>query len=150
MIENLLNSCEKVLIMTDIMSKKERSIRMSLIRSKWTKPEKFLHNYLKGKKIHHKMHPRIKGSPDIILPRKKLAIFINGCFWHGCKTCYRMPKNNAAFWREKILANIKRDKNNKKTLREASWKVKTLWEHEIPRYTPKPALNNAIRDLEAT
>jgi DNA mismatch endonuclease (patch repair protein) len=84
----------------DIMSKKERSKRMSLIKSKWTRPERLVHNFLKGNKIRHEMHPKIVGSPDIILKDKKIAIFIHGCFWHGCKKCYRKPMNNKHSWKD--------------------------------------------------
>ena len=133
--------------MADILSKEDRSKRMSLIRSKWTKPEKWLHNYLKGRKIKHKMHPKIVGSPDIILPDKKLALYIHGCFWHGCKRCYRKPTNNGEFWKNKLINNIKRDKKNQKNLRKAGWKVKIIWEHQIPRHKPKTALRKIVDTL---
>ena len=119
--------------MPDIMSKEERSKRMSLIRSKWTNPEKLVHNYLKGNKIRHKMHPKTNGSPDIIIPEKKIAIFIHGCFWHGCKNCYRKPVNNKKFWEDKIKRNIERDKSNAKSLKKQGFKVITLWECDLKK-----------------
>lgn len=117
--------------MPDIMSKEDRSKRMSLIKSKWTKPEKLLHNYLNRQKISHKMHPKMKGSPDIIISNKKIAIFVNGCFWHGCKNCYKMPKNNKKFWANKVKRNKERDKKNEVFLRKQGWKVITIWEHNL-------------------
>lgn len=118
------------------MSKEERSKRMSLIRSKWTNQEKWFHNYLKGHKINHKMHPRLKGAPDLILKDKKLAIFLHGCFWHGCKKCYRAPRTNKKFWKEKLERNISRDKQDQRQLKKQGWKVMIIWEHEIPRHNP--------------
>lgn len=133
--------------MTDILSKLERSARMSLIRSKWTKPEKWLHDYLKAVKVRHKMHPRIKGSPDIILPEKKMAIFVHGCFWHGCKNCYRQPRTNVNFWKNKINSNVERHKINENILKKSGWKCKIVWEHEIPRTNRLPALRRIVSKL---
>lgn len=118
--------------MPDIMSKEDRSKRMSLIRSKWTKPERLIHNFLKGNRISHKMHPKIAGSPDLIIPDKKLAIFINGCFWHGHVGCYKKPTNNKKFWKEKIKRNIERDRINIAVLRKSGWKTKVIWECKVP------------------
>ena len=133
--------------MPDIMSKDDRSKRMSLIRSRWTKPEKWFHNYLKGYKIRHVMHPKIKGSPDIIIPEKNLAIFIHGCFWHGCKNCYRKPVNNKRFWEDKITRNIERDKKNNRKLKKEGWKIKTIWECGIPRRNPRGSIIKIIKKL---
>ena len=126
------------------MSREERSRRMALIRSKWTKPEKFLHNYLRGHKVKHKMHPKIKGSPDIIIPEKKLAIFIDGCFWHGCKKCYSRPVNNADFWKNKLISNKKRDRLNARSLKASGWSVIRLWEHAICKKHSFLRINNAL------
>src|SRR3989344_3584582 len=119
--------------MPDIMSKKERSERMSLIRSKWTKPEKLMHNYFKGYKIKHIMHPKIDGSPDIIIPEKRIAIFLHGCFWHKCKHCYKAPKNNKMFWQQKINRNIERDGRNQRLLKREGWNVKIIWECDMEK-----------------
>ncbi len=134
-------------MMPDIMSKEDRSKRMSLIRSKWTKPEKWLHNHLKGNKIRHKMHPRIKGSPDIIILEKSLAIFIHGCFWHACKKCYRKPMNNKEFWENKIVKNLERDKRNKKQLEKDGWKTLVIWECEIPRNNPNKEIRKILKKI---
>jgi len=131
--------------MPDIMSKQERSKRMSLIKGQWTKPEKWLHNYLRGWKVPHKMHPKMEGAPDVILPIEKIAVFIHGCFWHGCKKCYKAPVNHAKFWRAKVLANIRRDGKNVRLLKNRGWNVKIIWEHEIPRYGTKETVRNLIK-----
>ncbi len=114
------------------MSREERSKRMSLIRSKWTKPEREIHNYLKGMKIRHEMHPKMEGNPDVLLKGSKTVIFVHGCFWHGCKKCCRkMPKTNKVFWRTKIKRNKTREKEIIRRLRKRGFRTVRLWEHEI-------------------
>jgi DNA mismatch endonuclease (patch repair protein) len=117
--------------MVDHLTKSQRSYCMSRIRSKWTSPEKKLHNHLKGRKIKHIMHPKIPGSPDIIFPDGNLALFVDGCFWHRCPKCYRRPKTNAPFWRYKVKRNKKKDLSDVAELRKHGWNVMRLWEHEI-------------------
>ena len=134
--------------MADILSKKARSKRMSLIRSRWTKPELWVHNSLKGRKINHKMHPRMIGSPDIIIPKIKLAIFIQGCFWHKCKKCYKKPKNNKLFWQNKVRINVKRDNRNQRNLRISGWKVMVVWEHSIKRHKPQESVRVLLDKLD--
>ena len=121
--------------MADIFSKEERSHRMSLIRGKWTKQEKLVHNYLKGHKIKHKMHPEMNGSPDIVLEKKRMAIFLHGCFWHGCPLHATFPKTNYAFWKKKLKKNKARDQAVNRTLKSKSWHVLRIWQHEL--YNPK-------------
>jgi len=114
----------------DILSKEERSKRMSLIRSKWTKQELKVHNYLKGRKIKHKMHPRIPGSPDILIDNKK-AVFLHGCFWHKCLKCYRAPKTRKQYWAAKMQSNTLRDNSNKLLLKRNGYDVIVIWEHDL-------------------
>ncbi len=114
----------------DILTKKERSKRMSLIRSKWTKQEKKVHNMLKGRKIKHKMHPKIPGNPDLLINSKK-AVFLHGCFWHKCPKHYKKPSSNKAYWMNKVEQNAKRDSKNKRILRSIGYNVASLWEHDI-------------------
>jgi len=115
----------------DTLSKEQRSYCMSRIRSKWTKPELKVHNYLKGHKIKHKMHPSLNGSPDILLTESNTAIFIHGCFWHKCRKCYKEPKSRKDYWLPKIEKNVKKDKNNKELLRKEGYKVIIIWEHQM-------------------
>ena len=97
----------------DIVSKEKRSEIMSGIRSKWTKPEVFAHNVLKGNRVRHEMHPRIAGNPDILIRDTNTVIFIDGCFWHGCPRHYREPKTNRGYWLPKIEGNIRRDRTSR-------------------------------------
>ncbi len=75
----------------------------------------------------------IFGKPDVAFPKLKLAVFVDGCFWHGCPLHATQPKTNAAFWRKKIAANRTRDRLVTRTLRRLGWRVLRLWEHELTR-----------------
>ncbi len=130
--------------MADNLTKTQRSNTMSKIKSKWTKQERTIHALLKEKRIKHKMHPKIEGSPDLILPEKKTAIFLHGCFWHACSKCYIEPKTNRKYWLPKIEGNKKRDKKNISALKKQGWKVKIVWEHEI-KQNPQKAFSNLIK-----
>jgi len=77
---------------------------------------------------------RVTTRPDFVFPRAKLAVFVDGCFWHGCPRHVTWPKANAAFWREKIEGNLARDRRADRTLRAAGWRVLRIWEHAlVPR-----------------
>ena len=117
--------------MTDNVAPRKRSEIMSKIGSKWTTPERTLHNKLKANKVRHEMHPNVAGNPDLILKDKKVAVFIDGCFFHRCPKCFREPHSNLGYWLPKIDANVKRDKKIARRLRKVGWKVIRLWEHEI-------------------
>ena len=130
--------------MVDVLTKKQRSYTMSQVKSKWTKIEVVVHDGLKRLNVPHKMHPDMVGSPDLILLNKKVAIFLDGCFWHGCNKDYKEPKTNVIFWRNKIKNNIKRDIKNKRLLRKMGWTVVSIWEHQI-NSNPKTVLNRIKR-----
>lgn len=112
----------------DIFSRRKRSLIMSRIRSKWTRPEVSAHNILKGCGVRHKMHPAIGGHPDILTKDTGIAIFLDGCFWHGCPRHYRKPKSNSKFWRKKIETNIARDRAGSMECRKAGYRVRRIWE----------------------
>lgn len=73
----------------------------------------------------------VLGKPDFVFPKQKIALFVDGCFWHGCPKHSNMPKNNREFWKNKLEGNIKRDKNVSRELRKTRWKVVRVWEHEL-------------------
>lgn len=118
--------------MADIFTKDKRSEVMSKIRGKNTKIELLVFRELRKRGIYFQRHyNRAPGSPDIALPRKKIAIFIDGDFWHGynyAKNKKRLPK---AYWRAKIEANIARDLKNRRKLRGMGWRVMRVWEHDL-------------------
>lgn len=121
--------------MTDDMSIEDRSRTMSRIRSRWTLQERLVHEVLGTAGIYHIMHPKIKGSPDLILPCKRIAVFLNGCFWHKCPICYRPPKSNQEYWIPKLERNVQRDLESINVLEELGWHVVIIWEHEIKKLT---------------
>jgi DNA mismatch endonuclease (patch repair protein) len=119
--------------MVDNLTKEQRKLCMSNIRSKWTFQEKKIHNYLKGNKIKHKMHPKLVGNPDILLTNSKTVVFLHGCFWHKCPKCYKEPKTKKAYWTPKIENNVKRYNKNRRKIKSKSFKIIKLWEHQIKK-----------------
>lgn len=120
--------------MADVHSPKTRSYNMSCIREKDTKPEELVRKYLFAQGFRYRKNDaRLPGKPDIVLPKYKTVIFVNGCFWHGHKDCryFVWPKNNAEFWKRKISGNIERDAKNRRLLTELGWKVIVVWECEL-------------------
>lgn len=107
---------------------------MSANKGKNTKPELALRQYLwqKNLKGYRVNYNKIPGRPDIAFVSKKVAIFVNGCFWHRCPKCnYDLPKNNTEFWRNKFEANIIRDSAKIKQLEKNGWSVVVVWECDI-------------------
>lgn len=89
----------------------------------------------------------LPGKPDFVFPHEKLAVFVDGCFWHGCPIHATWPKNNAAFWRKKILGNRRRDLAVNSLLRRAGWRVVRIWEHELRRSNEARLLARLFRHL---
>jgi DNA mismatch endonuclease, patch repair protein len=81
-------------------------------------------------RVDYKPAPDLRCRGDIVFTRKKLVVFVDGCFWHGCPIHATAPKNNAEWWREKLDANIARDRRTDSALEERGWRVLRLWEHE--------------------
>jgi DNA mismatch endonuclease (patch repair protein) len=119
--------------MVDRMTREQRSRTMSHIRSRDTGPELALRSSLwrKGGRG-YRIHPMgVAGSPDIAYMGRKVAIFVDGCFWHRCPVCYREPSTNTEFWRLKMDRNVNRDRNVDSELAGLGWTVLRFWEHEI-------------------
>lgn len=115
----------------DIKTPQERSKNMAAIRCRDTKPELILRKALFKKGLRYKINSNLPGKPDIVFSGKKLAIFVDGCFWHCCPKCFKKPTTNTKFWREKISANMRRDNVVNKLLADEGWGVERYWEHEI-------------------
>jgi len=116
----------------DTLTKKQRSYCMSKIRSRNTGTEFLFKSYLKNKGIRgFRFNKNIIGKPDLYFPKEKIAVFIDGCFWHRCKKCFIKPKSNIAFWNKKINGNVIRDKKTTKILRSKNISVLRFWEHQI-------------------
>lgn len=136
----------------DVHDKKTRSYNMSQIKGKNTKPEELVRKYLFAHGFRYRKNDkRLPGSPDIVLPKYKTVIFVNGCFWHahaGCKY-FVWPQNNADFWKEKIQNNISRDKKNYDKLQENGWHILVVWECELKpknRDATLSRLSNSLRE----
>jgi len=118
--------------MADNLSREKRSKVMASIRGKNTKPEVTIRKILWKKGMRYRLHNKsVFGTPDISIKKKKIAIFVDGCFWHGCNRCYKEPKTNVEFWRNKIIQNKKRRIKVRRHLKKEGWRILEFWEHEI-------------------
>ena len=120
----------------DVHDKKTRSYNMSRIKGKNTKPEEVVRKYLFSQGFRYRKNDkRLPGTPDIVLPKYKTVIFVNGCFWHGHKDCQyaTKPKTNAEFWQAKIENNRERDLRDYTFLESLGWRVIVVWECELKK-----------------
>lgn len=119
--------------MVDVLTKKQRSYNMSMIRGRNTQPEIRLRKFLFSKGLRGYRLSGLLGKPDIIFPKYKTAIFIDGCFWHKCPEHFKEPVTRKTFWAKKINGNVKRDNEINKILITEGWTVLRFWEHEIEK-----------------
>jgi DNA mismatch endonuclease (patch repair protein) len=121
--------------MADFLSKKQRSALMSSIKGKGNKDTElaliklFREHRLTG----WRRNQKIFGKPDFLFRCNRLAVFVDGCFWHGCHRCYRRPRSNRKFWDAKIARNRKRDREVSRELRRIGWRVVRVWEHALAK-----------------
>lgn len=111
-----------------------RSEMMAQVKSKNTGPEIFVRSCLHRAGLRFRIHRKeLPGCPDIVFPSRQIAIFINGCFWHGHVGCKRakIPSTNRDFWEPKLMRNVERDAINYKSLKAMGWKVLIVWACEI-------------------
>jgi DNA mismatch endonuclease, patch repair protein len=134
--------------MTDVLSPEQRSHNMSHIRGKNTSPEMKLRKKIFSLGIRgYRLHYNLPGKPDIVFTKKKIAIFVDGCFWHKCPICFQEPETRKEFWMKKIGSNVERDLKNTKQLQEEGWTVLRFWEHEI-RKTPDNIVQKIFQYLQ--
>lgn len=129
--------------MGDVHDRETRSYNMSRIRGSDTKPELLVRKHLHSKGLRYRLHvARLPGKPDLVFPRYKTLIFVNGCFWHGHIGCryYKLPKTRPEWWLEKINKNKERDEKNKIILTSLGWHVITVWECELKKEKRKETL----------
>jgi len=119
--------------MADRLTPEERSHLMSLIRGKGTTPEMRLRKALWIAGLRYRLKNRLPGRPDIIFPAAKVAVFVDGCFWHGCPLHGRVPKSNQTFWLTKFTRNIARDIAAEAALAAQGWLALRFWEHEVEK-----------------
>jgi DNA mismatch endonuclease (patch repair protein) len=118
--------------MADVHTREQRSYNMSRVKGKNTGLElKFRKKlFIKGCRG-YRLNYKLPGNPDLVFPKKKVSVFIDGCFWHKCPKCFKSPKSNKAFWKSKIEGNVERDKKANASLKKSGWKVIRIWEHDM-------------------
>ena len=120
--------------MPDMFAPEKRSEIMAKVHSANTTPEMRVRKMIHSMGYRFRLHRReLPGNPDIILPKYKTAIFVHGCFWHGCPTCRHAkirPVANAEYWEKKLNRTKERDKNNVEALKQLGWRVMVVWECE--------------------
>jgi DNA mismatch endonuclease (patch repair protein) len=121
--------------MMDILTPEQRSARMGRVRQTGTDIELRLRRALWAAGLRYRIKPAnlLPGRPDILFPSARIAVFVDGCFWHGCPLHGTKPASNAMFWAEKIKRNQERDQQVDQKLSAAGWRVIRLWEHEVKR-----------------
>jgi len=133
----------------DTMTKAQRSYTMSQIRSNNTGPERRLAMLLVRSGLSFHRWTDLPGKPDIVLKRHKVAIFVDGCYFHGCKKHCKIPKTNVRFWTDKIDTNKARDRRVNKTLRKDGWLVWRFWEHELKKSGSTRLIFGRLKALQA-
>ena len=120
--------------MTDVFSTEKRSAVMRRVKSKATAPELKVRRALTALGARYRLNRKdLPGSPDVVMPGRKLAIFVHGCFWHGhdCARGSRVPKANREYWTAKVARNVARDARCRDELAARGWRVETIWECEL-------------------
>ena len=139
--------------MPDIFSKSKRSDIMSKISGKETKPEILVRKYLFSQGFRYRKNVKdLPGKPDIVLPKYKAVIFVNGCFWHGHENCKKsaLPTTNTEFWKEKISSNIIRDKKTYAELSDMGYKVLVIWQCELTSKKREITLSELLRKIKSS
>jgi DNA mismatch endonuclease, patch repair protein len=132
--------------MADTVSKEKRSQVMSKVRSKNTKLELSFRKKLWNKGFRYRLHYKITGKPDLVFVSKKVAVFIDSCFWHKCPLHHRQPGSNKDYWILKFKRNEERAKEVNKKLKKEGWKVIRIWEHAIKNNQEK-CIKKVIKNL---
>lgn len=133
----------------DVHDKQTRSYNMSRIKGKKTRPEELVAKYLFAHGFRYRRNvKKLPGTPDIVLKKYNTVIFVNGCFWHmhGCKY-FVWPKDNAEFWREKLIANKARDEREYAELRTLGWNIVIIWECQLKHGNAEKTLENLVVSL---
>ncbi|MHB8205954.1 MAG: very short patch repair endonuclease [Mucilaginibacter sp.] len=136
--------------MADIHTKEARSYNMSRIRAKDTKPELLVRKFLFSKGFRYRLHDnKLPGTPDIILPKYKTIIFINGCFWHGHENCSyaTIPETRTEWWDTKIRKTVYRDEAAQNELKSDGWQVILIWGCELMKKTKLERLERLLDQI---
>lgn len=129
--------------MTDIFTTKKRSTVMSAVRNSGSVLEKRVAAFLRKEKIRYRSHPQgMLGKPDFYLPELEMVVFVDSCFWHGCRYHGSIPKTNRTFWNRKIKRNKERDREIRRAYGKTDYRIVRIWEHQL-----KNADTNRVRAL---
>lgn len=135
--------------MPDVFSIRKRSEVMSHIRSSGNKDTELalVRLFRKAGITGWRRNQPVFGRPDFVFREARLAIFVDGCFWHGCVKHSRPPQTNRAYWRKKMIRNKARDRSSSRALRKKGWRVLRIWEHELARKNEARLLQRIRREL---
>ena len=131
------------------------TLTMKANKGRDTKPELELRSLLHAKGLRYRVNLRMKTKagvavrPDIVFSRLRIAVFVDGCFWHSCPVHGGLPQSNRAFWREKLSRNARRDQEQQQALEADGWEVLRFWEHDDPREAAKRTMDTVIRRRRA-
>jgi DNA mismatch endonuclease, patch repair protein len=130
----------------DILTKEKRSALMARIKGRGNlSTEMRLISLMRALRIRGwRRNQRLPGRPDFVFRRERVAVFVDGCFWHGCPIHYTKPASSHDFWQEKVSANRRRDRRVDRKLRSEGWTVVRIWEHDLKRATWEAALARFI------
>ena len=136
-------------MMADVHTREQRSFNMSRIKGRDTKPEIRLRSLLHRAGYRFRLHANdLPGRPDIVMPKHRAVIFVNGCFWHrheGCRFT-TTPATRPEFWQNKFEGTTKRDERNRDLLEKSGWRVITVWECNL-KASPGPTLDEILHQL---
>ena len=135
--------------MADVISKSKRSAVMRAIKSKDTRFEIEFRSELWKRGLRYRVKYSLPGKPDLVFVESKVLVFLDSCFWHGCRWHCRMPKSNVNYWDEKIRSNRCRDESVTVECRRLGWTVLRFWEHSIRRDL-SGCLHKVIEAVHAT
>lgn len=133
--------------MADWLSREQRSRNMASIRSAGNRTtEQRLAGLFRAEHITGwRRHLHLPGRPDFIFTSKRLAVFVDGCFWHACPQCYKLPEDNRRYWQSKVLRNRERDRRINRELRSKGWHVLRVWEHTLETERGRQGVLSRIR-----
>lgn len=136
--------------MTDTVSKQKRSEIMSHVTGKETKPEIIVRKYLFAQGLRYRKNAKnLPGTPDIVFPKYKTVVFVNGCFWHGhagCKYAH-LPSTNLSYWEKKRADNLERDERKKRELEKLDYKVLIIWQCQLKKKVREKYLQDLYNDI---
>jgi DNA mismatch endonuclease (patch repair protein) len=138
-------------VVADTFTQAERSEIMRRVKGRDTTPELTLRRLLwavgvRGYRLNRKDLP---GRPDLVISRERIAIFVDGCFWHGCPRCYRRPSSNRSYWDLKVDRNMRRDRSRRAKLKRLGWKVIRLWEHQVVKQ-PERCVSKILKAIRGS